>query len=125
MTGLSSSGLTFCDEQRLQLGQHCASFLDMVISLLWIGGEIVQLDARSDHRHQPITTRVALLVIMIQFPDLLGTIGAGWECGNDRLDSRRLLDGLIRSPCEKIDLMGTTAHIVFRHEVNRPDHIGL
>ena len=117
--------MPFGEQQRLQLTQYVGGIDYKITSLFWIGGEIVQLVDEASNRTHRRFFYVVMLVIVVKFPDLLGTAGAGWKCCYYRLDVRRLLDSLIRLTCEKVDLMRTTAYIVFSHEINWLGHFGL
>jgi len=125
MTRLSSFGLPFGEQQRLQLTQYVGGIDYKITSLFWIGGEIVQLVDEASNRTHRRSFYFVILVIVVKFPDLFGTTGARWKCCDYRLDVRRLLDSLIRLTCKKVELMRTTAYIVFSHEINWLGHFGL
>lgn len=86
MAGPMPFGLTFSDKQCEQLIEDVGGTIRTVTPLVWIGGEIVQFKEGASHWVQRRHVGDALVVIVVELPDLFSATGTGWECGDHRLN---------------------------------------
>ncbi len=82
MAVLPSFGLTFDNEQGLQLGQHFDGLGGQVVAFLWVGGEVVQFKDGPGPRCQGLGGWITWGVTVVELPDLWRATGAGGEWGD-------------------------------------------